>query len=208
MSEESEEEKFRIEKVEVAGDVTKDSVLSKSVRELTAETKHTKLTVQPYFCQCGKRISKDNALRCSHCEKLVCQDCGILYLNEIHCKPCLAEQHQISLTKSEYILLLCVSSEITSSKKILQITGMKVDIVKEKINSFMDKYLTEEPASIIEKLFRRLRLTDLGNDALQVFERLYGNDLDCLSLKKRIAEYKSQREKKTYRLRGKGESIA
>ena len=35
----SEDEKFRIEKAEVAGDVTKDSMLSKSVMELTSETR-------------------------------------------------------------------------------------------------------------------------------------------------------------------------
>ena len=201
MSEESEEEKFRIEKVEVAGEVTRDSILSKSIRELTSETTHTKITVQPYFCECGKTISKENALRCSHCEKLLCQDCGIIYLNEIHCKQCLEEQHQISLTKSEYMLLLCISSEISSSRKIFQITGMTIDVVNEKIDNFMDKYLTEEPASLMEKLLPKLRLTDLGNDSLQVFEKIYGNDLDCLALKKRIVEFESEKAKKTYHMR-------
>jgi len=202
MSEKSENEKFRIEKIEVAGEVTKDSTLSKSVRELSSETTHTKITLQPYFCVCGKRISKENALRCSHCEKLLCQDCGIPYINEIHCKTCLKKRHKISLTKSEYMLLLCISKEIKSSKKIFQLAGMKTDVVKGTINNFLNKYLTEEPSSLLEKLFPKLRLTDLGNDALQVFEKIYGNDSDCLALKKHIEEYESQRKKRVYHLRG------
>lgn len=37
MSEKCEDEKFRMEKVEVTGDVTKDSILSESIREQTSE---------------------------------------------------------------------------------------------------------------------------------------------------------------------------
>lgn len=81
-------------------------------------------------------------------------------------------------------------------------TGMTVNVVKDKIENFMDKYLTKKPASLLEKLFPRLRLTDLGNDALQVFEGVYGNDLDCLSLKKQVSELESQRTKKDYQLIG------
>ena len=43
MSEESEDEKFRTEKVEVTGDVTKDSILSESVREQTSEIPNLRL---------------------------------------------------------------------------------------------------------------------------------------------------------------------
>ena len=46
MSEESEDEKFTIEKVEVAGDVTKDSILSKSVRKRISKTRATTLRLR------------------------------------------------------------------------------------------------------------------------------------------------------------------
>jgi len=46
MSEKSENEEFRTEKVEVTGDVTKDSILSESVREKTSEIPTLKLKLR------------------------------------------------------------------------------------------------------------------------------------------------------------------
>lgn len=202
MSEEKEEpETLLIEKIEVAGDVVNESILSKNIRELKLGLKHRKISVGPYFCECGKSITKENAVRCSHCKKLLCRECGISYLNEIHCRGCLKKYHDIFLTKTDYIILLLVSNGVASAKKIFRLTGVKHQVVEGRIQELMEKYVTVEPSCFLERLFPKLRLTNLGQDALGVFEAIYAKDADCVRVKQNLLEFLNQKAKRAYSLR-------
>lgn len=201
MVEENEIENLTIEKIEVAGDIIDEPILSKSIRELELGSKHRKISVGPFFCECGKAITKENALRCSHCEKLLCRECGIPYLNEIHCKDCLKADHNISLTKTDYMILLCVSKDVPNAKKIFRLTGVKPEAVEKRIQDLMEKYITKEPSSFLERLFPKLRLTNLGQDALGVFDAIYAKDADCIGMKQKLLKFLAERAERTYSLR-------
>ncbi len=200
MSGDSEEEKFRIEKIEVAGGISKDSTISKSIRELTSGTEHKKIILEPYFCECGRPLTKENLVRCSSCRKMLEKDCAFEYSNRILCSECLSERYGIHLTKQQYLILLCISKGIKSPKVISTISGISLECVKQKMKSMLlINYLTDEPLSFFEKIFPKIRLTSLGNDALMLFEKVYGKEGDCLALKQRIEECK--RNRKRYKLR-------
>ena len=199
--EEDETENLTIETIEIAGEIVNEPILSKSIRELKLGSKHRKIEVGPFFCECGKSITKENATRCSHCERLICKDCGVLYLNEIHCKKCLEVDHQIFLTKTDYMILLCVSNGVASIKTIFRLTGIKPDVVEKRIDDLMEKYVTKEPTGFLEKFFPKLRVTNLGRDALGVFDAIYGKDADCISMKQKLLEFIEEKTKLTYSLR-------
>ncbi len=206
MSQEDDAENLRIEKTELAGEIIDEPILSKTIREVDLPSSHRKLVYSPFFCKCGERIDKETARRCTHCKALLCVNCSLIYLKRVYCEECLQNVHNINLSKLDYKILLCVSHGITSKANIFRLTGIQPEVVEDKIESFLNKYTTKKPASLTELILRKLRLTHLGNDALAVFEGKYGNDLDCLILKKRIHEFKSERERKEkdYRLCAQG----
>jgi len=199
--EENEQESITIENIERPGEIIKEPVFKKTIRELKLGKKHTKEEIVQYFCMCGKSVSKENATRCSHCERLICKDCGILYINEVHCRKCLEVNHQISLTKADYMILLCVSHGIASAKTIFQLTGIKSDVVEKRVCDLMEKYVTKEPTGFLEKFFPKLRVTNLGRDALGVFDALYSKDADCISMKQKLSEFIAEKTRRTYSLR-------
>lgn len=202
MDESNETESLSIERTEIAGERTDEAIISKTVRQLDLPSKHRKIEYGPFFCKnCGNRISKENITRCCHCNALLCENCRILYLKRVHCLECMKEEHGISLDKPDYKILLCISNEITSPKKIFRLTGIKTDEVKKKIDVFMDRYLTRKPTRLIERIFPKLRLTDLGNDALAVFDEVYGEDADCVRMKQKLLKFLAEKAKPTYSLR-------
>lgn len=208
MNESNEVENLTIEKIEIAGDIVNEPILSKSIRELKLGSKHRKVLIGPFFCaQCGRPITKENAVRCSHCEKLLCRECGILYLNDIHCKGCLKTDHDIFLTKMDYMILLCISNDVASAKKIFRLTGVKPEVVEKRIRDLMEKYVTREPSSFRERLFPKLRLTNLGQDALGVFDAIYAKDADCVSMKQKLLKFLAERAERSYSLRTDEENI-
>lgn len=198
---EEERETLRIETIEKAGEIVDEPILSKSIRELKLGSEHRKVHVGPFFCTCGKSITKENATRCSHCQRLICKDCTILYLNEIHCTKCLETEHQISLTKTDYMILLCVSNGVASPKTIFQLTGIKPNFVEQRIDDLMEEYVTQEPTGFLERFFPKLRVTNLGRDALGVFDEVYGKDADCISMKQKLSKFIADKTKGTYSLR-------
>lgn len=195
------ETELRIETIERAGEIIDEPILSKNIREFKLGSQHKKIHVGPFFCTCGKSITKENATRCSHCQRLICKECGILYLNEIHCTNCLKTEHQIFLTKADYKLLFCVSNGVASGKTIFELTGIKPDVIEKRINDLMEKYVTKEPTGFLERFFPKLRITNLGRDALGVFDAIYSKDADCVSMKQKIEEFIAEKTKQIYSLR-------
>lgn len=206
MDESNESESLSIERTEIAGGITDEPIISRTVRQVDLPSKHRKTVYGPFFCKCGNRISKENIARCCHCKALLCENCRILYLKRVHCLECLKEEHGISLEKPDYKMLLCISNGIVSPKQIFRITGIKADDVKEKIDAFMDSYLTRKPTRLIERIFPKLKLTDLGRDALGVFDAIYGEDADSMSMKQKLLEVKQEKAKRRYSLRAKGDT--
>jgi len=202
--EEDETEDLTIENVEIAGEIVNEPILGKSIRELKlGSKKHRKISVGPFFCECGKSITKENATRCSHCQRLICKDCGVLYLNEIHCRKCLEAAHEIFLTKTDFMILLCVSNGVASGKTIFQLIGITPDVVEKRIGDLMEKYVTKEPTGFLEKFFPKLRITNLGHDALGIFDAIYGKDADCVTAKQKLSEFIAEKTKRTFSLRTK-----
>jgi len=199
--EKDEPESMTVETIEMAGDIVDEPILSKNIRELKLGSKHRKINIGPFFCQCGKSITKENATRCSHCKRLICKDCSVVYLNEAHCKKCLESYHKISLTKADYMILLCVSDGVTDIDTIFLLTGIRPNVVKNRIENLMEKYVTKEPKGFFEKLFPKLRLTNLGHDALGVFDSIYSKDADCVSMKQKLSEFIAEKAKQTFCLR-------
>jgi hypothetical protein len=199
--EKDEPESMTIETIEMAGDIVDEPILSKSIRELKLGSKHRKINVGPFFCQCGKVITKENATRCSHCKRLICKDCCVLYLNETHCKKCLESDHEISLTKPDYMILDCISNGVTDAGTIFLLTGIKPDVVKNRINDWMEKYVTMQPKGLLERIFPKLRVTNLGRDALGVFDAIYSKDADCVTMKQKLQEFLTKQASQTYSLR-------
>jgi hypothetical protein len=194
--EENEDEVLILEDIEKPGEISDEPVFGKNVREIRLGSRHTKVKVDHSYCTCGKPLTKENAVRCSHCKKLYCNECGISYLNEIHCKECLRVQHRIYLPKDDYSISLCISNEFQRSNSIFKLTGIEPQTVKARIDSLMNTYFTNKPTSLLERIFPKLRLTSLGNDALTIFDSIYGKQVDVQVLKKKIEELKTQR--KTY----------
>jgi hypothetical protein len=204
----NEPENLLIEKVEIAGDIINEPILSKSIRELKLSSQHRKIVIGPFFCaQCGRAITKENVVRCSNCGRLLCCDCGVLYVNEVHCKECLESDHDISLTKKDFMILLCISKDVTNAKKIFRLTGVKPEAFKKRIQDLMEKYVTREPSNFLEKLFPKLRLTNLGQDALGVFDEIYAREVDCMNMKQKLLEFLAERVQHTYGLRTDQENV-
>jgi hypothetical protein len=193
-------ENFMIEKIERAGEIINEPVLSKTIREVLG-SKHRKVTIEPSFCACGVAISKENVKRCSHCKRLICKECAMPYVNEIHCSSCLDMDHRIFLTKPDYLILLCISADITNKSTVFELTGIEPHTVTSRIEDLINKYVSKQPANFFERIFPKIRLTNLGKDALATYEKIFGNDLDCVCLKKKILELKKEEEKGFYRLR-------
>jgi hypothetical protein len=99
------------------------------------------------------------------------------------------------------MILLCVSSGVENTKKIFRLTGIKPKVVEERIQDFTEKYVTREPSSFLEKLFPKLRLTNLGRDALRVFDEIYAKDADCLETRQKLMEILAEKSRNTYDLR-------
>ena len=194
--EEDEKENFIIEKIQLAGEIVNEPLLEKTVKEISQDSKYRKITIAPYFCECGKPITKENAARCSHCHKLICRDClsKFEYSGKVHCRSCLKKYHDLALTKQEYLVLLCVSNEVRNANEIFKLTGINPSEVRKIIHSFIGRYLTKKKACFRENFFPKLRLTDHGNEALQVFERVYGKDEDSRRVKMKILEFNLTRK--------------
>jgi len=202
MMEENDDETFILEDIEKPGEISDEPIFGKSFREIRLGSRHTKVKIGHSYCRCGKPLTKENAVRCSHCKKLHCKDCTITYLNEIHCQECLREHHQIYLTKEDHMILCCISNDIQGSTSIFKLTGIEPQVVKARINGMVNKYLTTEPTGLIERIFPKLRLTNLGNDALTIFDSVNEKHVDVQVLKKKIQELKTER--KTFSIVKKG----
>ena len=197
MEEDRPDDKFVIEKIEMAGEVIKEPILSKSTREISGENIHRKVTFSPYFCECGRPINKENAVRCSHCQRLIEKSCSFEYQNSIHCRSCLKEFHGIELSKKEYFILLCIESGISKPKDISKTTGIDVDEVKKTLEKFLGNYLTNKPHSFFSK---ELRLTQLGIEALTVYSKVYKKDEDHSIVETRISDFLASKRKYALRL--------
>ncbi len=206
---ENKTEELTIETIEMAGEIADEPILSKNIRELNlgSKSKHRKIIVGPFFCECGMSIDRKNAKRCSHCKRLVCENCCVLYLNEVHCKKCLETEHNIFLTKTDYIILFYIANGVTNAKTIFRLTGVKPDIVEKRIHDFLEKYVTKVSTSLMEKLFPKLRVTDLGRDALGVFDSIFSKDADCVVAKEKLQKFIEDKTKSTYNLRFEGDRI-
>jgi hypothetical protein len=99
------------------------------------------------------------------------------------------------------MILTCVSSGVTSAKAIFQLTGIKPDVVKKRIDDLTEKYLTKEPLGFLEKFFPKLRLTNLGHDTLGVFDAIYAKDADCVTMKQKLSEFIAEKTKQIFSLR-------
>jgi len=198
---ENENETLILEDIEKPGEISDEPIFGKSLREIRlGSNRHTKVKTGHSYCKkCGRPLTNEKAVRCSDCLKLVCRDCSIVYTNAIHCQECLRDVHQIFLTKENFMISHCISNEFSGSMSIFKLTGIEPQKVKERISSLMNTYLTNKPTNFIERIFPKLRLTNLGNDALQVFDSIYGKDADVQILKQKIAELKAEKEK-DYRL--------
>lgn len=197
MEEDKSDDKFVIEKIEMAGDIAKEPLLSKSTREISGDNVHRKVTFGPYFCECGRPINKENAVRCSHCERLLERSCSFEYQNHIHCSVCLEKFHGIKLDKKEYFILLCVHLGILKPKNISKVTGIDLDEIEETIQKFLGKYLAEEHHSLF---FKELRLTELGLEALTIYGKVYKKEEDHNVIEARISDFLATERKYALRL--------
>ena len=200
---EENDEILLLEDIEKPGEISDEPIFGKSFREIRLGSRHTKVRIDHSYCKkCGRPLKKDEAVRCSDCSKLICRDCCIIYTNAIHCKECLRDVHQIFLTKEDFMVLFCVSNGLASATTIFKLSGIPLETVKSKISSMIESYLTQKPASFLERFFPKLRLTNLGNDALQVFDLVYQKEADLQIFKQRVQELKAQR--KTFTILKKG----
>jgi len=203
LKENSEDFEFVIEKVELAIQ-TQEPILQKSIKLVSPNSGYKQVTISP-FCECGKRIVKENALRCSTCGKLLCRECGIEYMKNIHCKSCLKEKYGIFLTKTDYIILLCIFRGIDKPRHIFELTGIDPDVIADRLKKLLCSYLTDKPNRFKEKIFPKLRMTRIGLDTFMIYDKqIFAQDEQIRHLKQKITEFLEKRRKPKYKLRTQG----
>lgn len=130
------------------------------------------------FCDvCGKML-ENNFVICSLCGAKVCYECAIWYPRDrvYSCPYCLEDRLEIS--KKDYKVLLSIYHAVCGIPSISEASGMSTTEIKKSLNDLLLRgYITKKT------FFRRSRLTDEGLYILDLADRLWGNDVDVLSLK-------------------------
>lgn len=178
---------IRMEDLNVAGPITLEPIIGRIRREYELGDRIVQRKVdEVLFCRCGRRLDRTRVLRCQRCSQLVCEDCAILYRRKIHCLWCFKQTHD--WTKTDYKIFLCIASGITDTNDIFRITGVLPEIIRQRARRFSDIYVTRKASCFREFFFSVPRITDVGADALAVYEKLFGADYDSVFIKRKIKD--------------------
>ncbi|HDJ89279.1 MAG TPA: hypothetical protein ENG40_01125 [Thermoprotei archaeon] len=145
--------------------------------------------VSPYYCRCGRPIGRSNSYKCHHCGRILCNRCAVEFHGEIHCDRCIRIYHH-NLSKKDYYVLLCIFTGIDRNDRIKSFLGLDSSELKNIIGKLVwNNYLVSKGLFI----FKRYSLSQLGLEALTLYDKIYGSTLDSRIVKQRI-RYLVERE--------------
>jgi len=136
----------------------------------------------PSFDKVGRTLEKgDKIVRCYKCRSLYHAKSTIEYEKGYLCIRCLSKEHDWD--KSFYKIALCLFKGINDERTIQDLTGVEKKVVKERIEGSIGSYIIERWKFLC---FRGIRLSDRGEEALALWDKVYGADIDVIALKERI----------------------
>jgi len=148
--------------------------LESSEKLLTADGLQT-ITTVPVCSVCHKALAGDY-YSCSHCSRMLCQECAIIHNNRAHCEDCIREFH-VDLSRRDYFVLIAFANGLKDFGKISE----AISAAKEDVGDSATVLLSSNLVTIEKRclgLLHGYKLTDLGLLAVQVYRRIYGKDED------------------------------
>ena len=138
--------------------------------------------ISPYYCRCGRPIGRLNSYKCHHCGRILCNKCAVEFHEEFHCDRCIRVYHH-NLSKKDYYTLLCIFVGLGKLDKIRSLLGLERRDLKNIVQKLIwNKYLTEKGFFI----FKKYSLSQLGLEALTLYDKIYGFTPDSRIIKQRI----------------------
>jgi len=133
---------------------------------------------------CGR--SADSFNICVLCGRKLCENCSIVYRNQIYCRDCLHEL--LPLSKEEYKVLLAISKGIRALDELAEITKTKRAEVKACIKSLTERELIKNSSFLF---FSDLKILGKGLEALATYRQVYGRDEDIVQLESEVEAIES-----------------
>ena len=178
-------------KAVVAGEMTSEGILGKEVKKIDLSKGFDREEVQEitFFSPRGHRLDQSQVCRCSFCNIILTDFEKIEVNNKIYCEHCYRKEEH-DLDKADYKILVCIYKGYRETSTFLEYFGFAVTLqritgltVKE-VNDKMDKLLEKGYLFQHGMIFRELRVSAIGEEALAAYHQIY-MDEDC----KRVKNY-------------------
>ena len=178
-------------KAVVAGEMTGEGILEKEVKKIDLSRGLDREEVQQttFFSLRGHRLENNQVCRCSFCNIILTDFEKIEVNNKIYCEQCYRKEEH-DLDKADYKILVCIYKGYRETSTFLESLGFVVTIMritgftKNVVNSRIDKLLEQSYLFLHGLIFRELRVSAKGEEALCGYHQIY-LDEDC----KRVKNY-------------------
>ena len=182
---------FLKKSAKAAGDRTAGGILEKEMKEIDVskgfDRKEVKFTT--FFSLRGHRLDQNQVCRCSFCDVILTDFEKIEVNNKVYCEQCYRnEEHD--LDKADYKILVCIYKGYRETSTFLESLGLAVTIQRitglthNEVNNKIDKLLEQGYLFLHGMIFRELRVSAIGEEALCGYHQIY-LDEDC----KRVKNY-------------------
>jgi hypothetical protein len=181
-------------KAVVAGEMTGEGILGKEVKKIDLSKGFDKEEVQltTYFSLRGHRLDNTQVCRCSFCNIILTDFEKIEMNNKIYCEHCYRKEEH-DLDKADYKILICIYKGYRDTSTFLEALGFVVTIqritglMKNEVNNKINKLLGLGYLFLHGLIFKSIRVTSIGEEALVAYNQIY-RDEDCVLMNKRIKQ--------------------
>jgi hypothetical protein len=133
----------------------------------------------PTCSSCGRSLA-NQFIRCATCGTTLCSSCAVQFKVNYYCRPCIFRW--FNLPKPEFTVLFCIKYGVRDLIPIIQITGLpEPDIRWILMECISWECLSKE----------HLQLTEKGNNAVEIYSRIYGNDSEMIAFARRVRDWRT-----------------
>jgi len=179
-------------RAEIAGEMTDLGIFEEEIRRVGMANGFDKeeIKVSSYFSLRGHKLERDGVCRCSFCSIILTEGEKIEMNNKIYCEKCYRKEEH-DLQKDEFKVLVCAYSGFTSTSNFWEGMGCTVTIQsitgipKVEAKKKVEKLLGAGYLFLHGILFKRLRVSSKGEEALAAYDQIY-RDPDFKAVKDRL----------------------
>jgi len=136
----------------------------------------------PLCDACSNPAMQENYV-CHNCGRKVCTYCSVYFKGVFLCKRCLMIQEP--LDKREFRILFAVATEVNNTGRIAKAVRVSKEEVELTLRRLYGNGYIMLSCGI---LFKKFALSDIGEEVLEAYLKIYGADFDIMAFRNRLVE--------------------